>query len=57
MVQLESQIGVVTYDLHVKRPISFFRHLYELKDNEEAARLERRFLALNPRPSFKLNRS
>ncbi|HXP67885.1 MAG TPA: hypothetical protein VOA88_01260 [Candidatus Dormibacteraeota bacterium] len=52
MIQLESQIGVVTYDLHVKRPISSFRHLYELKDQDETARLERRFLALRPRPGF-----
>jgi hypothetical protein len=52
MVQLESQIGVVTYDLHIRRAISEFRHLYELTDDEEAARLERRFLALRPRPAL-----
>jgi len=50
MVQLESQIGVVTYDVHMKCPITSFRHLYELQDKDEAARLERRFLALKPRP-------
>ena len=55
MVQLESQLGVVTYDLHVQRPISSFRHLYELKDAEAVARLERRFLGLIPRPGFKPN--
>jgi hypothetical protein len=53
MIQLESQIGVVTYDLHVRRPISSFRHIYELKDADEIARLERRFLALRPRPQVR----
>jgi hypothetical protein len=52
MVQLETQVGVLTYDLYLKQPISAFRHLYELKDSEETARLERRFLALKPRPGF-----
>ena len=50
MIQLESQLGVVTYDLYVRRNIAELRHLYELKDEEETARLERRFLALKPRP-------
>ena len=50
MIQLESQLGVVTYDLYVRRHITQLRHLYELTDEDEAARLERRFLALNPRP-------
>lgn len=50
MIQLESQLGVVTYDLYVRRNIASLRHLYELKDEDETARLERRFLALKPRP-------
>jgi hypothetical protein len=47
---VESQLGVVTYDLYVRRHITSLRHLYELKDEDETARLERRFLALTPRP-------
>jgi hypothetical protein len=50
MIQLESQLGVVTYDLYIRRHIASLRHLYELTDEDETARLERRFLALKPRP-------
>jgi hypothetical protein len=50
MIQLESQLGVITYDLYLRRNITSVRHLYELRDEGETARLERRFLALKARP-------
>jgi hypothetical protein len=41
-MQLESQIGAMTFDLHLQGPLDSFRHCYEITDPDEKARLERR---------------
>jgi hypothetical protein len=45
-IQLETKIGALTCDVHVRQPIESVRHFYEITDEEEQQRLNRRHLQL-----------
>ncbi len=45
-IQLETKIGALTYDVHVRQPIASVRHFYEITDEDEKQRLNRRHLQL-----------
>jgi hypothetical protein len=42
-IQLETKIGALTYDVHVQQPIESVRHFYEITDEDEKQRLNRRY--------------
>ena len=45
-IQLETKIGALIYDAHVRQPLESVRHFYEISDQDEKQRLNRRYSQL-----------